>query len=258
MVNATSRLDECSYANLFPRECRLRRATSWEWCWTEPDDNLKFYWIAVQSLWNSQEPFLPSIRCREHGAPPSECCANVCKMRHKRSHDGLSRIWLVLIFLTTCYSLGLMSARRKAIASILFVCHYQLLTGSSTGVPNEVGLNLDAVTVMEYAKNHPKYELQTLESFINCILCLMFYLLVILLITCYPTKRCFKRLKNSHLVAFGRSLGGAVAMSLAHKHPDIIKAVIAENTFLSVGKKPLNEFSLLLSCTYQSDWIRTH
>lgn len=51
-----------------------------------------------------------------------------------------------------------------------------------------------------------------------------------------------ERLKNSHLVAFGRSLGGAVAMSLAHKHPDIIKAVIAENTFLSVGKRYRNQF----------------
>ena len=47
----------------------------------------------------------------------------------------------------------------------------------------------------------------------------------------------FFRLKNSHLIAFGRSLGGAVAISLAEKYPEIIKAVIVENTFLSVGKK---------------------
>ena len=33
------------------------------------------------------------------------------------------------------------------------------MTGSSTGVPNELGLNLDAVTVMNYAKNHPRYEI---------------------------------------------------------------------------------------------------
>lgn len=36
-------------------------------------------------------------------------------------------------------------------------------------------------------------------------------------------------------MAFGRSLGGAVAICLASRYPDIIKAVIAENTFLSVG-----------------------
>lgn len=44
-----------------------------------------------------------------------------------------------------------------------------------------------------------------------------------------------RRLKDSPLVAFGRSLGGAVAICLASRYPDIIKAVIAENTFLSVG-----------------------
>jgi hypothetical protein len=35
-------------------------------------------------------------------------------------------------------------------------------------------------------------------------------------------------------------------MSLAHKHPDIIKAVIAENTFLSVGKKSRNYFGAVI------------
>lgn len=40
-------------------------------------------------------------------------------------------------------------------------------------------------------------------------------------------------------------------MSLAHKHPDVIKAVIAENTFLSVGKKfwkPFDAEIVLCSC----------
>jgi fermentation-respiration switch protein FrsA (DUF1100 family) len=43
------------------------------------------------------------------------------------------------------------------------------------------------------------------------------------------------RLKGSPLVAFGRSLGGAVSISLAHKYPDRIKAVVVENTFLSIA-----------------------
>lgn len=44
-------------------------------------------------------------------------------------------------------------------------------------------------------------------------------------------------MQSSPLVAFGRSLGGAVAISLAHRYPEVIKAVVAENTFLSVGRQ---------------------
>lgn len=35
-------------------------------------------------------------------------------------------------------------------------------------------------------------------------------------------------------MAFGRSLGGAVAISLAHRFPKLVSAVIVENTFLSI------------------------
>jgi alpha-beta hydrolase superfamily lysophospholipase len=37
------------------------------------------------------------------------------------------------------------------------------------------------------------------------------------------------------MVLFGRSLGGAVAISLAHRLPALVSAVVVENTFLSVG-----------------------
>lgn len=37
------------------------------------------------------------------------------------------------------------------------------------------------------------------------------------------------------MIAFGRSLGGAVAISLAERFPQQVSAVIVENTFLSVG-----------------------
>ncbi len=37
------------------------------------------------------------------------------------------------------------------------------------------------------------------------------------------------------MIAFGRSLGGAVSVSLAHRFPELVSAVIVENTFLSVG-----------------------
>ena len=56
----------------------------------------------------------------------------------------------------------------------------------------------------------------------------------------------FYRLRNSHLIAFGRSLGGAVAISLADAYPDIIQGVIIENTFLSVGKYNTNTYDLMI------------
>jgi len=70
--------------------------------------------------------------------------------------------------------------------------------GDSSGAPTEKGLNLDADAVLDYALNHPK-------------------------------------LKGSPLIAFGRSLGGAVAVSLAERRPDRIAAVVVENTFLSIA-----------------------
>ena len=70
--------------------------------------------------------------------------------------------------------------------------------GRSTGSPSEIGLNLDADAVLEYAATHPK-------------------------------------LINSPMIAFGRSLGGAVSVALAARHPDIVKGIILENTFLSIG-----------------------
>lgn len=37
------------------------------------------------------------------------------------------------------------------------------------------------------------------------------------------------------MLLFGRSLGGAVAISLAHRFPSLVAGVVVENTFLSVG-----------------------
>lgn len=71
--------------------------------------------------------------------------------------------------------------------------------GSSTGEPSEEGINMDAEEVLLYAVNHPK-------------------------------------LTNSRIMAFGRSLGGAVSIALAHKFPKLVSAVIVENTFLSIDR----------------------
>jgi pimeloyl-ACP methyl ester carboxylesterase len=39
---------------------------------------------------------------------------------------------------------------------------------------------------------------------------------------------------GSPMIAFGRSLGGAVAISLAERFPTLVAGVIVENTFLSI------------------------
>jgi fermentation-respiration switch protein FrsA (DUF1100 family) len=70
--------------------------------------------------------------------------------------------------------------------------------GKSTGTPTEWGLNLDAEAVLLHAVKHP-------------------------------------RLTRSPMVVFGRSLGGGVCFSLAAKHPNLVKAIVVENTFLSIG-----------------------
>lgn len=71
--------------------------------------------------------------------------------------------------------------------------------GKSNGVPSEAKLNIDAETVLKYVTNH-------------------------------------SNLQNDNVILFGVSLGGAVSVSLAHKHPALIKAIILENTFLSISK----------------------
>ncbi len=45
----------------------------------------------------------------------------------------------------------------------------------------------------------------------------------------------FCRLKGSPLVCFGRSLGGAVSLALATRAPHLVRAVVVENTFLSIS-----------------------
>jgi len=59
-------------------------------------------------------------------------------------------------------------------------------------------LNLDADAVLQYLDQHPK-------------------------------------LTNSRKIAFGRSLGGAVSVALAHRFPKQVHGLILENTFMSVS-----------------------
>ena len=73
--------------------------------------------------------------------------------------------------------------------------------GLSTGVPNEKGLAIDAQTGLDYIRQRDD-------------------------------------LKNNKIVIYGQSLGGAVSIDLVAKNRGTgdIKALILENTFLSIAK----------------------
>ena len=73
--------------------------------------------------------------------------------------------------------------------------------GQSTGDPNEKGLTIDAQTGLDYIRQHPE-------------------------------------LRNTKIIIYGQSLGGAVGISLAARNQERgdIAALILENTFLSIRK----------------------
>lgn len=64
-------------------------------------------------------------------------------------------------------------------------------------MPSERGINIDADAVLRFAQKHPL-------------------------------------LQRSPIVLFGRSLGGAVAVSLCDRSPEHISALVLENTFISI------------------------
>lgn len=69
--------------------------------------------------------------------------------------------------------------------------------GKSTGTPSEIGLKIDADTALNFIQNHTT-------------------------------------LKDTSLILYGRSLGGAVAIYLAQN--SFVKGVVLENTFLSIPR----------------------
>jgi fermentation-respiration switch protein FrsA (DUF1100 family) len=73
--------------------------------------------------------------------------------------------------------------------------------GLSTGTPNEKGLSIDAQTGLDYIRSR-------------------------------------EDLRRNKIIVYGQSIGGAVAIDLVSKNQDAgdIKALILENTFLSIAK----------------------
>ncbi|KAG0235096.1 hypothetical protein BGW42_005889 [Actinomortierella wolfii] len=95
---------------------------------------------------------------------------------------------------------------RLSIADVfhrVFGCNVFMLSyrgyGLSEGSPNEKGLRIDAHTALDYIKNHDI-------------------------------------LSQTKLIAYGQSIGGAVAIDIVARNEDDFAGLIVENTFLSLPK----------------------
>ncbi|KAH9476116.1 Protein bem46 [Psilocybe cubensis] len=84
---------------------------------------------------------------------------------------------------------------RKMRCNVLMMCYRGY--GHSDGSPSEKGLRIDAQTALDYLTSNPV-------------------------------------LKQTAIVLYGQSIGGAVAIDLASRNPDKICALILENTFTSL------------------------
>lgn len=82
-----------------------------------------------------------------------------------------------------------------------FRCNVVMLSyrgyGFSTGKPNERGIKIDTQTTLDFIRSHPSFS-------------------------------------HTVLVAYGQSIGGAVAIDLAARNPASVHALVLENTFLSI------------------------
>lgn len=119
----------------------------------------------------------------------------------KPGNKSLARNVTVMMFHGNAGNIG----HRLPIARVLsndLHCNVLMLEyrgyGLSTGSPSELGINIDAQTGLDYVRQRDG-------------------------------------LKDTKIVLYGQSLGGAVAIQLAAKNQDIA-GVILENTFLSIPK----------------------
>ncbi|KAK9332579.1 Alpha/Beta hydrolase protein [Lipomyces starkeyi] len=106
----------------------------------------------------------------------------------------------VIIF---CANAGNMGHRLPIASAFYKILQYNVVLfsyrgyGLSTGKPSEAGIKIDSETVLEYIKKE-------------------------------------KELKDTGILLYGQSLGGAVAIYLAAKHEDEVAGLIVENTFRSI------------------------
>ncbi|CAO0799289.1 unnamed protein product [Mucor circinelloides] len=116
--------------------------------------------------------------------------------------EQAKRLPTILYFHANAGNMG----HRLPIAKVLydrFNCNVVMLSyrgyGKSDGSPNEKGLKIDAQTMLDYVREHPI-------------------------------------LQHTPLVAYGQSIGGAVAIDLVSRNEDSFSGLMVENTFLSLPK----------------------
>lgn len=116
------------------------------------------------------------------------------------ANKGLARPVTILMFHGNAGNIG----HRVPIAKILeenagcnvFMAEYRGY-GLATGVPNEQGLMIDAQAAFDYVRQH-------------------------------------KELKDTKIIVYGQSLGGAVSIQLVAKNQESVIGLILENTFTSI------------------------
>ncbi|KAI8990216.1 Alpha/Beta hydrolase protein [Pilobolus umbonatus] len=118
------------------------------------------------------------------------------------NEEEAKKVPTILYFHANAGNMG----HRLPIAKVLFDrynCNVVMLSyrgyGKSEGNPTEKGLKIDAQTMLEYVREHPI-------------------------------------LKNTPLIAYGQSIGGAVAIDLVSRNENSFSGLIIENTFLSLPK----------------------
>ncbi|EPQ28095.1 uncharacterized protein PFL1_04422 [Pseudozyma flocculosa PF-1] len=118
---------------------------------------------------------------------------------------------------------------RLPLAAVLykrFGCNIVMLSyrgyGYSSGSPNENGIRIDAQTSLDWIRKHPQ-------------------------------------LSKTPVVAYGQSIGGAIAVDLASRNPKSVHALMLENTFLSIPEliphvlPPVRPFAFLCREFWSSD-----
>ncbi|CAO3690284.1 unnamed protein product [Umbelopsis ramanniana] len=85
--------------------------------------------------------------------------------------------------------------------------------GLSEGTPNDKGLRIDSQTMLDYVRAHPI-------------------------------------LGKTKIIAYGQSLGGAVAIDVVARNPDAFAGLMIENTFLSVPKMIPHVIPMLKNLTW--------
>jgi fermentation-respiration switch protein FrsA (DUF1100 family) len=174
----------------------------WENVWLNTDDGVKLhaYWIKAEAIWqgNSKKANSPRMRQRQH---------------HTNADTDIKLVPTFILFHGNSGNIGhrlpMVQMLQQVVDCNIFMLSYRGY-GLSEGVPNESGLKLDAKAAVDWVAKKIKL-LQ--ESYSSSAVRL-----------------------DPGIVAYGQSLGGAVAIYAAHEFPQHIHTLIIENTFLSIRK----------------------